>query len=217
MRFLVVFLFTASLAFAGSLEELKSRLEALKGGSTVSARLEIQVSGTEGEGDEPTLLDGRAGATVGEDSKGVTITYDAASVERAEQETASHGGGSRSFGARFALSSIEARDVHELLNAAPFLLRQINRGELVSEKDDRFDGHPAHLLVLKVNPKINPQAKRFIKDFSVTANIWLGSPRGSCNNAREGRCSSSPSSRRTTTNITTGSSATALSWCCIRA
>ena len=158
---------------AGTLDDLRARLVGLKGDSPVSARLEITVSGEEGNGDEPTELNGRAGADVGETAKGVTVTYDAESVANAEREAELLDGGSREFGARFALNSITAKDVHELLNAAPYLLRQIDRSRLIDEKDDTFDGKPARLLILKVTPRLNPQASKFIKDFKVTARIWL--------------------------------------------
>jgi hypothetical protein len=119
-------------------------------------------------------LDGHAAATISDGPEGVAIVFDRDSVERAEKEAAVEDGAGRDYGARFALTSIGAKEVRERLNAAPFLLRQIARGELLEEKDDTFDGRPARLVVLKVTPRLNPQAKKFIKEVNVTVHLWLG-------------------------------------------
>lgn len=145
----------------------------LTGDTPVTAMLEIQVSGAEGEGSEPMRLDGHASATVGENPGGITITFSRESVENAERETAAEDGAGRDFGARFALRSIDAKEVGDLLNAAPYLTRQLGRSELTEERDDTFDGRPARLLVLKVTPRLNPQARKILKDVTVTARIWL--------------------------------------------
>ena len=173
MRSLAILLLAAAALCADPISDLRSALEELDGESRIVATLDLEVSGAEGDKDDPLRLNGTASATVSDGPEGVTIRFAPDGLERAQAEAASSEEIGRDYGARLAVDTIDGVMVHEHLNAAPVILRHLRRAELVAAKDDALDGRPARLLELKITPRPNVAARKYIKEVNISLRLWL--------------------------------------------
>jgi hypothetical protein len=75
---------------------------------------------------------------------------------------------------RDALTDLDPLAVGQLLDAAPLLLRGLERPTLLEDRDDVLDGVPMRLLVLKLDPALRSRDKKYVKQVDATARVWLG-------------------------------------------
>ena len=174
MRIIPLLFLFSSLLHADTLADLKQRLASLNGATPVTAKVDYEFSNEEGD-DLSVKTEGRAGARVEDGAQGVTITWPRELIVRADEEARDPGGaGVKKPGARRAVGAIGPMMVHDHLNAAAGLLQTLNQAELLEEKRDTWEGQPATLLVMKVNPQLNAQARKYLKELTVTGRLWIG-------------------------------------------
>ena len=74
---------------------------------------------------------------------------------------------------RSTVESLRATQAEEYLNASQSFLRKLEKAKLSAESDSTWEGKPARLLSLKLNPSLVEKDKKYIKEFEQTAQIWL--------------------------------------------
>jgi hypothetical protein len=170
---LLLFLFS-SLLHADTLSDLKQRLTTLNGATPVAAKVDYEFSNEEGD-DFSVKTEGRASARVEDGVDGITITWTRDLIAQVEEEARDQGGaGVKKPGARRAVGAIGPMMAHDHLDAAAGLLRTLSQAELLEERRDTWEGQPATLLVMKVTPKLNAQARKYLKELTVTGRLWIG-------------------------------------------
>ena len=170
---LLLFLFS-SLLHADTLADLKQRLATLNGATPVTAKVDYEFSNEEGD-DFSVKTEGRASARAEDGAEGIAITWTRDLIAQAEAEARDQGGaGVKKPGTRRAVGAIGPMMVRDHLNAAAGVLRTLNQSELLEEKRDTWEGQPATLLVLKVTPQLNAQARKYLKELTVTGRLWIG-------------------------------------------
>lgn len=157
----------------GPLAELAAALARLEGTQPVRARVEHRF--TSSQGDDPPRPEGlvKAAAVAGPD--GLQVTWDRAllgEAEREEQRLVDDPDAPTPV--RDALLDLRILTLAHVLDAGPELLRSLRGAELVEARDDVLDGAPARLLVLKVTPPLGARERRYVKELTATARVWLG-------------------------------------------
>jgi hypothetical protein len=175
MRLLILLLLSCCLLHADTLTDLKQKLAKLDGATPVAAKVDYEISNEDREDDQTTQTQGRASAQVEDGPAGITITWARELINQSEEAAKEQSEArERKSGARRALGGIGPMMVRDHLNAAPGLLRMLNQAELLEEKRDTWEGQPVTLLVLKLNPQLNAQARKYIKELKLTGRLWLG-------------------------------------------
>jgi len=174
MRITLLLLLFSPLLHADTLADLKQRLASLNGATPITAKVDYEFSSEEGD-DLAVKTEGRASARVEDGPDGITITWPRDVIARADEEARVPGGtADKRPGTRRAVGYIGPALVHDHLNAAVGLLQMLNQAELLEEKRDTWEGQPATLLALKVNPQLNAQARKYVKELTTTGRLWLG-------------------------------------------
>jgi hypothetical protein len=75
---------------------------------------------------------------------------------------------------RDALFDLKPLQLAHTLDAAPELLRALQQAELLEQRPEVRDGAPVTLLVLKVTPALGTRERRYVKELSAVARVWLG-------------------------------------------
>jgi len=141
----------------------------------VAAKVDYEVSNEDREDDQTIQTQGRASALVEDGPAGITITWPRDLIAQVDEAAKAQGENKdKNAGPRRAMSGIGPMMVHDHLNAAPGLLRMLNQAELVEEKRETWEGQPATLLVLKLNPQLNAQARKYVKELTTTGRLWIG-------------------------------------------
>jgi hypothetical protein len=158
-----------------SLDALRATLAALPATDPVRARLEHRLRVAQGDAAAAASPEGVAEVRLADGPDGLTATFARASLARAAAEVKAAGA---SPGAptptRDALAELRGPDLGALLDASPELLAALDHAELVEERDEALDGAPAHLLVLKITPVLPPRQRKYVKELTATARVWLG-------------------------------------------
>lgn len=172
MRFAILFLLAAVVARADSLTELKTALATAEGSGTLRATVTLASSReSDGKRDEAPS---EALVTAEMGSDGLVLHWPRAVVDQALQEGKSRDGkksGAKST--RSAMGGLGVVAVAEILDAAPSVLRSLEHAELVEEKSTEWQGRPARLLTLKIDPALGEKERKFVKEISVSAKVWI--------------------------------------------
>jgi hypothetical protein len=68
---------------------------------------------------------------------------------------------------------VDPLDAAELLSHADPLARYLERATLVEERREAWNGQPARVLVIKVDPPLPQSQRRHLKKLEVDARIWI--------------------------------------------
>lgn len=158
---------------AGPLAELGAALTRLEGAQPVRARVEHRF--TSSQGDAPPRPEGLVRATAVAGPEGLQVAWDRALLAEAEREEQRQvEDPDAPTPVRDALLDLRILNLAHVLDAGPELLRSLRGAELVEARDDHLDGEPARLLVLKVSPPLGARERRYVKELTATARVWLG-------------------------------------------
>lgn len=174
--FTLALLLIFSSASADTLADLKRTLHSLDGRDQINAKLSfahLQVNGSDEGKARPAVT---VGADVAADAAGVRMHFSRRALDLAVAESRQTDPEAKKP-VSDALAQILVTDVDEYLSAAPKLLAQLQRAELLEEKPDAYRGKPARLLSLKLNPLLSKQQRKYVKQLDAHARVWV-SPDG---------------------------------------
>ncbi len=172
MRIFLFLILSGLAARADTLSDLKAALIRLTAQDPVKAKVELQISSRNGDADKPAEQ-GAATAQAEAGPDGLRILFSRDEIRAAAQELQSKNTDPPSP-VRRALGALSAARVQDYLDGAPALLRLLDGAELTGEKADTWQGRPARLLSLKLNPRMSERDRKRIKELDAAAQIWVG-------------------------------------------
>ena len=120
---------------------------------------------------------GTASLEVIEDDAGLHVTFPRALLEKADRESGEHTADPRKqTPTRAAVNDTEITEIADAVNfAAPFL-RLLDTATRISETRGVRDGRPVRIVVLKITPKLPPEATSIfsVKFTEDKMTVWLG-------------------------------------------
>jgi len=119
---------------------------------------------------------GTASLDVVEDEAGLHITFPRAVLEKADRESRENTADPRkTMPTRAAVNDTEATEIADAVDFAGPFLRLIDTAKRVSETRTMRDGHPVRVVVLKLTPKLPPEATSIfsVKFTEDQLTVWL--------------------------------------------
>lgn len=160
---------------ADGLTTLKSNLAKLNGSDSVKATVDYGFWQQTTEDKKPVQTQGRATISVEDGPQGLRLGWGKQVLQQAAQESrAKAKDPEKTTGTRTALRAVDAIEAAELMNYAEPMLRSLEGAQLLEEKADTWQGQPAQLLILKVEPKMAASQKKYIKKMDLQAKVWVG-------------------------------------------
>ena len=169
--------FIPSVLMADAIADVRAALASLHGAAPIHATFELQRSRKAQGRFANNESNGSATVDVLADSAGLRITFAQPILERATAEAVEHQSDpKKSTPVRSTLAEIDATTLSDDLHYARAMLRMLAIGKTISDTRAVWQGHPARLLVMKLNPKLNPEATTvFHVNFSDdTLRLWVG-------------------------------------------
>jgi len=120
---------------------------------------------------------GTASLDVVEDDAGLHITFPRALLDRAERESREHTADPRKqTPTRAAVNDTEATEIADAVNFAGPFLRLVDSAKKVSESRATRESRPVRVVVLKLTPKLPPEATSIfsVKFTEDQMTVWLG-------------------------------------------
>lgn len=176
-RSLALILMSTALLRADAFSDLKAQLGRLHGSDAVKATLDIHFWRQVVDDKKPTVSQGKASALVEDGPQGVRIGWSRNQLQQAQAEARAQAvDPDKTVPTRSAMESLGPLGVSEYLNYAEPLLREFERGQakVQEERQETWNGKPARLLILKVEPRIPSNQRKYIRDLKVDARLWLG-------------------------------------------
>jgi hypothetical protein len=159
---------------ADGLSELKAALAAQAGQGAVRARIEYSVRQLEGDDKDVVKMEGKAATVVEDSPQGMRIFWDRATMAAAAGELAARAADpDKKAPTRRVMDALDPQTLSDYLNAVPNLQRKLEGAQLVEEREDTLEGRKLRLLVLKLQPKLTAQDKKYVKQAESTARIWV--------------------------------------------
>ena len=158
---------------AGPLADLTAAVARMAGKAPVQARVEHRY--TIAMGDEPARPEGVVEALAAAGPDGLQVTWSTAvlaAVEREEQRRAVEPDAPMPL--HDAVLDLKPLALAQALDAAPELLRTLQRAELLEALTEEKDGVTRTVLLLKVSPVLGTRERRYVKELTGTARLWLG-------------------------------------------
>lgn len=173
----LVLLLCAGPLAADTFSELKSQLAQMSGGDPVKASVEVQFWRQVVDEKKPVVSQGKATAQVEDGPQGLRIGWSRGLLQQAQAESRAQSlDPDKPVPTRSAMDSLGAVGMSEYLSYAGPLLRELERAQarVQEERQETWNGRPARLLVLKVEPRIPSTQRKYIKDLKVEARLWVG-------------------------------------------
>ena len=170
-------LLTPAVVPADTIADVRTTLGTLRGVSPIHATFELQRSRKARGRFANNESSGSATVDVLSDPAGLRVTFASPILERATAEAVEHQADpKRPTPVRSTLAEIDATTLADDLDYARAMLRMLSVGKTTSTTRTLWQGRPAQLLVLKLNPKLNPEATTvFHVNFSDdTLRLWVG-------------------------------------------
>lgn len=157
----------------GPLADLVAALAELRAGAPVQARVEHRLAVT--QGDEPAGPEGVVVAQASAGPAGLQVTWSPAVLAEADRDEQRRSADPEaSTPVRDALLDLKPLALAHALDAAPELLRALREAELLEVRPEQQDGSALTLLVLKVTPRLGARDRKYVKELTATARLWLG-------------------------------------------
>lgn len=174
---LALLVVSCALLRADTFTDLKAQLGRLNGGDALKATFEVQYWQQVLEDKKPIVTQGKATAQVEDGPQGVRIGWSRGLLQQAQAEAKAQAKDpEKSVPTRSAMGTLGPLGVSETLNYAEALLREFERGQVqvLAERQESWNGKPARLLVLKMEPRIPASQKKYMKELKVDAKLWVG-------------------------------------------
>lgn len=177
MRPLLPLLVLASFSLrADTFASLKEQLQRLPGSAPVKGTLDLKTWNKGGKGKEAEESTGTGSVWVEDTAQGLRLMWSRALVQQLEQEARlTEKDPKAKTPLTTGLSSARPALVLDHVNAAGDLLRELERGKVLEEKAEPWNGQPARLLTLEVAPKVmSEEDKKRIKKHEARLQVWIG-------------------------------------------
>ena len=167
---------------ADPLADLRATLQGLENGTPLRARVQVKTQRSGGESDKQKQAVGDSSVIVESGGQGLRMSWSAQQIQQsleAAAAKAAHPDAPHSHVA--TLTALEANDALDLLDAAEPLRRGLEGAVLVTDKSDTYKGKPARLLVIRLDLRLEEEARKALKDCDATLKLWLdasGQPLG---------------------------------------
>ncbi|HUF16980.1 MAG TPA: hypothetical protein VMS12_02920 [Thermoanaerobaculia bacterium] len=178
MRFAII-LFAAftcgANAHADAIAEVRAALARFNASQDVKLRVEQTLTtSSDEEGSKPES--GRAVFFIHASSEGISLTYPAAELARAEREERANQQNPESpTGTRGALSEVNPVQASEFANFAPKLGRLLQQARIVSDQPGTYQGSTVRHLVLAIAPNLSQTQKKHVRDIQHQVTLRIGS------------------------------------------
>ena len=160
---------------ANGLDDLRTALQKLAGGEPVKATLEHQFWRQTTDDKKPVVSQGRVTAQVEDGPQGLRVLWPRPALQQAVKELAAQEQDpERQAPTRTALRGVDPLEAAEALQQAEALLRDLGQATLQEERTEAWQGRPARLLLLKVEPRIPAGQKKYLKELKAEAKVWVG-------------------------------------------
>lgn len=170
MRFVLLLLLSCTLARADALSDLKQLLASASGAELVTAHVVFESVTLTNDGSASTPQQVTLTATDG--PEGLHLRWPRELLAQAAGRE--HGqGGAQAAALRAAIDGLKPMDVHGYLNIARQLEEVLAYSELTEDRADTWQGRPARRLSLKLNPPLSKEDRKYIKELTAHATLWL--------------------------------------------
>jgi len=160
-------------ASADALTDLRTALAQLAATTPVHGSLDITATTKSSDEDKPEI----GKVTVGFESGdgGLHLVYPRALLAQADQEARGEAiDPERTTPARSGLSRVRPLEVADLVDAAAALNVALQNAQVTQSRPSNYHGKPAHLVVLKVTPRLSKSAAKHVKKLDSSLSLWLG-------------------------------------------
>jgi hypothetical protein len=176
-RAALTFLLFSLTARADVITDMRAAVSQLRATKPIHVSIDVQQSRKNEGRFANQQFTGSASMDVVEDDAGLHITFPRAILERADRESREHTADPRKqTPTRAAVNDTEATDVADAVDFAGPFLRLIDTAKKVSEIRGVREGRPVRVVVLKLTPKLPPEATSIfsVKFTEDQLTVWLG-------------------------------------------
>jgi len=172
-----VLLFFSVAARGDVVADMRAAISQLRATRPIHVSIDVQQSRKSEGRFANQQFTGTASLDVIEDDAGLHITFPRALLEKADRESREHTADPRKqTPTRAAVNDTEATDIADAVNFAPPFLRLLDTATRISETRGVRDGRPVRVVVLKITPKLPPEATSIfsVKFTEDKMTVWLG-------------------------------------------
>jgi hypothetical protein len=175
LRTLAILLLAALPLHADGLADVRAALARLTGREPIRAAVEVQVFFESKDEGKRRPEQGKGVVRVEDGADGLHVTFPAAALDRAAQESRlRQADPERTTPTEAVLREVNAVGLTELLSFAGPLAVRLQRATVREERPDALAGRPARLLVMKVEPSLPQAERKHVKESDLTLRLWLG-------------------------------------------
>ena len=177
MKSALVLLLAAASLRADTLADVRAAVSVLRATTPIHATFDITRARTSSGRFVNHSVNGSASIDVASDASGLRLTFAPSMLARAAREEAEHEADPKKPSpTRTALDETQPTDVADAINFAASMLHLLDIAKRESETRVTRDGRPARLLVLKLTPKLPPEATSVwnVKFTQDRLNLWIG-------------------------------------------
>jgi hypothetical protein len=162
---------------ADTLADMRAAIAQLRAIKPIHVSIDVQQSRKNEGRFANQQFTGSASLDVSEDEAGLHVTFSRALLDRADRESREHTADPRrQTPTRAAINDTEVTEIADAINFAPPFLRLLATATRVSETRGVRDGRPVRVVVLKLTPKLPPEATSIfsVKFTEDKMTVWLG-------------------------------------------
>jgi hypothetical protein len=173
MRSLMLLLLVVVRLQADPVAQLRTTLSNFQAGDPLKLSVSYQLSSQGDDDDESRAEQSSATVVVEHGPAGLVSHWSAEIMAQLAQEARPKADGADTPKVGRAMNALNAGTLHNYLDAAPQLLRSLERVELQRERTEVWEGQTVRVLTFKVNPLIDEKNRKFIKELDATAQLWM--------------------------------------------
>jgi hypothetical protein len=162
---------------AETVADMRAALSQLRATKPIHVSMDVQRSRKNEGRFANQQFTGSASIDVVEDEAGLRMTFPRAILERADRESREHTTDPRKTTPTLAaINDTQATDVADAVDFAGPFLRLVDTAKKLSETRGMHDGRPVRVVVLKLTPKLPPEATSIfsVKFTEDQMTVWLG-------------------------------------------
>lgn len=161
---------------ANGLDDLRATLGHLQGPGPIHGTYEVHTWVKGGSGKEVEESTGSASAWLEEDGSSLQIRWDKGLLKKMaeEEDQVKDKKAKVQDSTATGVGAASLTDMASAVDFAPKLARLLGYSQLKQERADTYQGKPAKCLDLQINPPRSEEDQKKMKEFSFTAQIWVG-------------------------------------------
>ena len=173
MRVALILALLPALLHADGLTDLRTTLNQLPATAAVHGTFELNSTVT--NADDPSVGGGKASVGFEADDTGLRVVYPKGLLSEATHEArVASADPEKPTPVRSGAGRVHPLDLADLLDAAAALNTELINAQLTDARASTFQGKPARLLVIKLNPRVSKAQSKHMKKMESTMSIWLG-------------------------------------------